>query len=60
MKFTPQDIEEFRVRYEKAFGESITYDKAVDMADQLAELYRVILGRPPEPPPGALPGSFPN
>lgn len=31
MEFLPEEIEEFRVRYEKAFGESITYGKAEDM-----------------------------
>lgn len=56
MKLTPEEIEELRVRYEKAFGESISYDKAADMSDQLLELYRIILKLPPEPPPSSLSG----
>lgn len=60
MDFLPEEIEEFRVRYEKAFGESITYGKAEDMMGQLGELYRIILKRPPDPPPGVLPGNLPN
>ena len=60
MNLTPEEIEEFRVRYEKALGESITYGKAEDMADQLLELYRIILKYPPEPPPGALSSNLLN
>lgn len=30
------------------------------MMGQLGELYRIILKRPPDPPPGILPRSFPN
>lgn len=58
MKLTPEEIEEFRARYEKAFGESITYDKAEDMMEQFMELYRIILKRPPNPPPGTLPSNL--
>lgn len=60
MNLTPEEIEEFRVPYEKAFGESITYGKAADMMEQLMELYRIILKRPPDPPAGILPRNFPN
>jgi len=60
MNLTPEEIEEFRVRYEKAFGESITYGKAEDMMGQLRELYRIILKRPPDPPPGTLPSNLSN
>jgi hypothetical protein len=60
MKLTPEEIEEFRARYEKAFGESITHGKAEDMMEQLMELYRVILKRPPDPPPSVLRTNLPN
>lgn len=60
MNLTPEEIEEFCVRYEKAFGESITYSKAEDMAGQPMELYRIILKLPPEPPPGILPSNLSN
>ena len=60
MNLTPEEIEEFCVRYEKVFGESITYGKAEDMMGQLMELYRVILKRPPPPPPDTVLSNLPN
>ncbi len=45
MNLTSGEIEEFCARYEKAFGESITYGKAENMMGQLMELYRIILKR---------------
>ena len=60
MKLTPEEIEEFRALYEKAFGESLSYDIAEDKMEQLLELYRIILKLPPEPPPAAPPNSLPR
>ena len=37
MKPTPGEIEEFRALYEKAFGESLSYDVAEDKMEQLLE-----------------------
>jgi len=50
MDFLPEEIAAFRDRYTEAFGEPLTEDAALDMMDRLAELYRIILKRPPSDP----------
>lgn len=53
MSLSPQELEEFKTRYEHAFNIRLSDGEALDLADRLEELYRIVLNRSAEP--GELP-----
>lgn len=53
MSLAPEELEEFKTRYEHAFNMRLSDGEALDLADRLEELYRIVLYRSAEP--GELP-----
>tara|TARA_R110002124_G_scaffold243235_1_gene408299 strand:+ start:8017 stop:8244 length:228 start_codon:yes stop_codon:yes gene_type:complete len=53
MSLSPDELEEFKTRYQHAFNVRLSDEEALDLADRLEELYRVVLDRSAEP--GELP-----
>ena len=49
MPLSPQELEEFKTRYEHAFNIRLSDGEALDLADRLEELYRIVLNRSAEP-----------
>jgi hypothetical protein len=45
MTLTPGELEDFKVRYEHAFNIRLSDGEALDLADRLEELYRIVLDR---------------
>ena len=45
MALTPEELEEFKTHYEHAFNVRLSDGEAVDLADRLEELYRIVLDR---------------
>jgi len=45
MSLSPKELEEFKGRYEHAFNIRLTDGEALDLADRLEELYRIVLDR---------------
>lgn len=53
MSLSPKELEEFKSRYQHAFNIRLSDGEALDLADRLEELYRIVLNRSAEP--GELP-----
>lgn len=53
MSLSPEELEEFKTRYQHAFNIRLSDGEALDLADRLDELYRIVLNRSAEP--GELP-----
>lgn len=49
MSLAPEELEEFKKRYEHAFTIRLSDGEALDLADRLEELYRIVLDRSAEP-----------
>lgn len=49
MSLSREEIEEFKKRYEHAFNIRLSDGEALDLADRLEELYRVVLDRSAAP-----------
>lgn len=49
MSLSPEELEEFKKRYEHAFNIRLSDGEALDLADRLEELYRIVLNRSAEP-----------
>lgn len=49
MSLSPKELEEFKTRYEHAFNIRLSDGEALDLADRLEELYRIVLNRSAEP-----------
>ncbi|MEJ6789515.1 hypothetical protein BrevBR_08165 [Brevundimonas sp. BR2-1] len=49
MPLSPDEIEEFKKRYEHAFNIKLSDGEALDLADRLEELYRIVLDRSAAP-----------
>lgn len=49
MSLSPEELEEFKTRYEHAFNIRLSDGEALDLADRLEELYRIVLNRSAEP-----------
>lgn len=45
MALTPQELEEFKTHYQHAFNVRLSDGEALDLADRLEELYRIVLDR---------------
>lgn len=45
MALTPDELEEFKTHYQHAFNVRLSDGEAVDLADRLEELYRIVLDR---------------
>lgn len=45
MSLSPEELEEFKTRYEHAFNIRLSDGEALDLADRLEELYRIVLNR---------------
>ena len=45
MTLTPEELEDFKARYEHAFNTRLSDGEALDLADRLEELYRLVLDR---------------
>ena len=45
MTLTPEELEDFKARYEHAFNIRLSDGEALDLADRLEELYRIVLDR---------------
>lgn len=45
MSLSPKEVEEFKMRYEHTFNTRLSDGEALDLADRLEELYRIVLGR---------------
>lgn len=45
MSLSPAELEEFKKRYEHAFNIKLSDGEALDLADRLEELYRIVLDR---------------
>lgn len=45
MSLSPKELEEFKTRYEHAFNIRLSDGQALDLADRLEELYRIVLDR---------------
>lgn len=54
MSLSPGELEEFKTRYEHAFNIRLSDGEALDLADRLEELYRIVLNR------SAGPGEMPR
>lgn len=54
MSLSADELEEFKTRYEHVFGTHLSDDEALDLADRLEELYRIVLRR------SAAPGEAPR
>lgn len=53
MSLSPEELVEFKTRYEHAFNIRLSDGEALDLADRLEELYRIVLDRSADP--GELP-----
>lgn len=53
MSLSPEELEEFKTRYDHAFDIRLSDGEALDLADRLEELYRIVLNRSAKP--GELP-----
>ncbi|HYC99552.1 hypothetical protein [Brevundimonas sp.] len=49
MTLTPEELEDFKTRYEHAFNIRLSDGEALDLADRLEELYRIVLNRSTDP-----------
>ena len=49
MSLSPKELEEFKTRYQHAFNIRLSDGEALDLADRLEELYRLVLSRSAEP-----------
>jgi len=49
MSLSPEELEEFKTRYENAFNIRLSDGEALDLAARLEELYRIVLNRSAEP-----------
>lgn len=49
MTLSPEELEEFKTRYQHAFNIRLSDGEALDLADRLEELYRIVLNRSAEP-----------
>lgn len=49
MSLSPEELDEFKTRYQHAFNIRLSDGEAVDLADRLEELYRTVLNRSAEP-----------
>ena len=49
MPLSPKELEEFKKRYEHAFNIQLSDGEALDLADRLEDLYRIVLDRSAEP-----------
>lgn len=49
MTLTPHELEDFKARYEHAFNVRLSDGEALDLADRLEELYRIVLDRSADP-----------
>lgn len=45
MTLSPEELEDFKARYEHAFNVRLSDGEALDLADRLEELYRIVLDR---------------
>lgn len=45
MPLSPEELDEFKKHYENAFNIRLSDDEAVELADRLDELYRIVLDR---------------
>ncbi|WP_439476940.1 hypothetical protein [Brevundimonas sp.] len=45
MSLPPEELKEFKTRYEHAFNIRLSDGEALDLADRLEELYRIVLSR---------------
>lgn len=45
MPLRPDEMEEFKKRYEHAFNVRLSDEEAVELADRLDQLYRIVLDR---------------
>lgn len=45
MTLSPAELEDFKARYEHAFNIRLSDGEALDLADRLEELYRIVLDR---------------
>ncbi len=54
MSLSPEELEEFKRRYEHAFNIRLADGEALDLAGRLEELYRIVLNR------SAGPGEMPR
>lgn len=45
MTLSPEELEEFKTRYQHAFNIRLSDGEALDLADRLEELYRIVLNR---------------
>jgi len=45
MSLSPAELEDFKKRYEHAFNIKLSDGEALDLADRLEELYRIVLDR---------------
>ncbi len=48
MSLSPRELEEFKMRYEHAFNIRLSDGEALDLADRLEELYRIVINRSTE------------
>lgn len=49
MSLSPEELEEFKTRYEHAFNIRLSDGEALDLVDRLEELYRIVLDRSADP-----------
>lgn len=49
MSLSREELEEFKTRYEHAFNIRLSDGEALDLADRLEELYRIVLNRSAAP-----------
>ena len=49
MSLSADELREFKTRYEHVFGMRLSDDEALDLADRLEELYRIVLRRSAAP-----------
>lgn len=49
MSFSPEELEEFKTRYDRAFNIRLSDGEAFELADRLEGLYRIVLNRSAEP-----------
>jgi hypothetical protein len=59
MSLSPNELEEFKMRYEHAFNIRLSDGEALDLADRLEELYRIVLDRSAAAGRGPRPESEP-
>lgn len=45
MSLSPEELEGFKTRYQHAFNIRLSDGEALDLADRLEELYRLVLNR---------------